>query len=79
MSAGLIDSRVDSSIFGTSKFVKEEDYEKENIYSNIDDMISDTLVNEKSSLNVSDLDKNADEVAENNNENNNDQRKLIKN
>lgn len=43
MAAGLIDSRVDSSIFGTSKFVAEEDSEKEDIYSNIDDMISDTL------------------------------------
>ncbi len=43
MAAGLIDSRVDSSIFGTSKFVKEEDPEKENIFTNIDDMINDTL------------------------------------
>ena len=43
MAAGLIDSRVDSSIFGTSKFVAEEDSEKEDIYSNIDNMISDTL------------------------------------
>ena len=43
MAAGLIDSRVDSSIFGTSKFVKEEDSEKENIFTNIDDMINDTL------------------------------------
>ena len=48
MAAGLIDSRVDSSIFGTSKFAKEEENEnlKENIFSNIDDMISDTLKNE---------------------------------
>ncbi len=45
MAAGLIDSRVDSSIFGTNKFAKEEENEnlKENIFSNIDDMISDTL------------------------------------
>ena len=48
MAAGLIDSRVDSSIFGTNKFAKEEENEnlKENIFSNIDDMISDTLKNE---------------------------------
>ena len=48
MAAGLIDSRVDSSIFGTNKFAKEEKNEnlKENIFSNIDDMISDTLKNE---------------------------------
>ena len=40
MAAGLIDSRVDSSIFGTNKFAKEEENEnlKENIFSNIDDM-----------------------------------------
>jgi segregation and condensation protein B len=93
MAAGLIDSRVDSSIFGTSKFVKEEDSEKENIYSNIDDMISDTLVNEKSNLNDADLDKNEDEDDENededdenededdenNNEDNDDKRKTVKN
>ena len=48
MAAGLIDSRVDSSIFGTSKFVESEKSEnKENIYSNIDDMISDTLTEDK--------------------------------
>ncbi|MDB3873089.1 SMC-Scp complex subunit ScpB [Pelagibacteraceae bacterium] len=48
MAAGLIDSRVDSSIFGTSKFVESEKNEnKENIYSNIDDMISDTLQEDK--------------------------------
>ena len=48
MAAGLIDSRVDSSIFGTNKFAKEEENEnlKENIFSNIDDMIGDTLKNE---------------------------------
>ena len=40
-STGLIDgSNVDSSIFGSSKFLKDElDEKKENIYSNIDDML----------------------------------------
>jgi len=48
LAAGLIDSRVDSSIFGTSKFVEsDQNNDKENIYSNIDDMISDTLDEEK--------------------------------
>ena len=48
LAAGLIDSRVDSSIFGTSKFIDTEKNEKkENIYSNIDDMISDTLNEDK--------------------------------
>jgi segregation and condensation protein B len=48
LAAGLIDSRVDSSIFGTSKFVESDQNEdKENIYSNIDDMISDTLEEDK--------------------------------
>ncbi len=48
LAAGLIDSRVDSSIFGTSKFADIEKSEnKENIYSNIDDMISDTLKEDK--------------------------------
>ena len=44
-SAGLIDSgNVDSSIFGSSKYMKEkEDEKKENIYSNIDDMLSQSL------------------------------------
>jgi len=44
-SAGLIDtSSVDASIFGTGKFFKEsEEDKKENIYSNIDDMLSSTL------------------------------------
>ena len=43
--AGLIDSTdVDSSIFGTGKFYKEKQEEKkENIYSNIDEMLSGTL------------------------------------
>ena len=48
LAAGLIDSRVDSSIFGTSKFVESDQNEdKENIYSNIDNMISGTLEEDK--------------------------------
>ena len=45
--AGLIDStNVDASIFGTGKFYKEKQEEKkENIYSNIDEMLSGTLNN----------------------------------
>ncbi len=44
-SAGLIDSgNIDSSIFGTGKFYKEKQEEKnENIYSNIDEMLNSTL------------------------------------
>ena len=44
-SAGLIDStNIDSEIFGTGKFYKEKQKkEKENIYSNIDEMLSSTL------------------------------------
>ena len=44
-SAGLIDSsNVDTSIFGTGKFFKEQENEKkENIYSNIDDMLNQSL------------------------------------
>ena len=47
-SAGLIDTTsVDSSIFGTGKFYKEKQEEhKENIYSNIDEMLSGTLKSE---------------------------------
>ena len=47
-SAGLIDSTgLDSSIFGTGKFYKEkEENKKENIYSNIDEMLSGTLKSE---------------------------------
>ena len=47
-SAGLIDtSSVDSSIFGTGKFYKEkQEVKKENIYSDIDEMLSGTLKNE---------------------------------
>ena len=48
-SAGLIDSgNVDSSIFGTGKFFKEKnDEKKENIYSNIDDMLNRSLKSEE--------------------------------
>ena len=44
-SAGLIDStNIDSSIFGTGKIYKEkQDNKKENIYSNIDEMLTSTL------------------------------------
>ena len=40
-SAGLIDSTsIDASVFGTGKFYKEKQEEKkENIYSNIDEML----------------------------------------
>ena len=43
--AGLIDSsNIDNAIFGTGKFYKEkQDEKKEDIYSNIDEMLSDTL------------------------------------
>ena len=46
-SAGLIDNvNVDTSIFGTGKFFKEQiEEKKENIYSNIDDMLNQTLDN----------------------------------
>ena len=48
-SAGLIDStNIDASIFGTGKFYKEKQKaKKENIYSDIDEMLSDTLKNEE--------------------------------
>ena len=48
-SAGLIDSgNVDTSIFGTGKFFKEQmDEKKENIYSNIDDMLNRSLKSEE--------------------------------
>ena len=44
-SAGLIDSTsIDASVFGTGKFYKEkQDNKKENIYSNIDEMLDSTL------------------------------------
>ena len=47
-SAGLIDTtELDSSIFGTGKFYKEgEENKKENLYSNIDEMLSNTLKSE---------------------------------
>ena len=43
--AGLIDnSNIDNAIFGTGKFYKEkQDNKKEDIYSNIDEMLSSTL------------------------------------
>ncbi len=45
--AGLIDtSTVQSNIFGTGKFYKEkQEFKKENIYSDIDEMLSSTLKN----------------------------------
>ena len=48
-SAGLIDStNIDASIFGTGKFYKEKQKaKKENIYSDIDEMLSDTLKKEE--------------------------------
>ena len=46
--AGLIDnSAVDSAIFGTGKFYQEkQEGKKEDIYSNIDEMLNSTLKNE---------------------------------
>jgi len=46
--AGLIDSsNVDNAIFGTGKFYKEkQDEKKEDIYSNIDEMLNSTLKEE---------------------------------
>ena len=47
-SAGLIDDTVDSSIFGTSKFFKEQSQEKkEDIYSDIDKAIKDSQKTEE--------------------------------
>ncbi len=47
-SAGLIDSsNVDKAIFGTGKFFKEQEEKKENIYSNIDDLLNSTLKSEE--------------------------------
>jgi len=48
-SAGLIDSgNINASIYGTSKFFKEQtDEKKENIYSNIDDMLNQSLKSEE--------------------------------
>jgi len=47
-SAGLIDTTdLDSSIFGTGKFYKEkQENKKENMYSNVDEMLSGTLKSE---------------------------------
>ena len=47
--AGLIDStNVDNAIFGSSKFFKEkQDEKKEDIYSNIDEMLNSTLDEEE--------------------------------
>ena len=47
--AGLIDtSSVEKSIFGTGKFYKEKEDEKtEDIYSNIDEMLQDTLAEDE--------------------------------
>ncbi len=47
--AGLIDtSSVEKSIFGTGKFYKEKEDEKtEDIYSNIDEMLQDTLTEDE--------------------------------
>ena len=49
--AGLIDvSSIERSIFGTGKFYKEkQDEKKEDIYSNIDDMLQDTLSGDENS------------------------------
>ena len=46
--AGLIDStNIDNAIFGTGKFYREnQDNKKEDIYSNIDEMLSSTLESE---------------------------------
>ena len=48
-SAGLIDNiNIDTSIFGTGKFYKEQiEEKKENIYSNIDDMLNQSLKNDE--------------------------------
>ena len=48
-SAGLIDNtNIDSSIFGTGKFYREkQDEKKENIYTDIDEMLSSTLKKEE--------------------------------
>ena len=48
-SAGLIDGgNIDTSIFGTANYLKEQiDEKKENIYSNIDDMLNRSLKSEE--------------------------------
>ena len=46
--AGLVDTaNVDSTIFGTVKFYKEQEEKKENIYSDIDEMLNSTLKNDE--------------------------------
>ena len=47
--AGLIDStNIDNAIFGTGKFYKEKQHDKnDNIYSNIDEMLNSTLDSEE--------------------------------
>ena len=53
MAAGLIDNRVDSSIFGTAKFAEQDkDKVEKNSYTNIDDMINDTLEKKNNSCNL---------------------------
>ena len=49
--AGLIDtSTIERSIFGTGKFYKEkQDEKREDIYSNIDEMLGDTLLEDENS------------------------------
>ena len=51
--AGLIDStNIDNAIFGTGKFYREkQDGKKEDIYSNIDEMLSSTLDSEEKNKN----------------------------
>ena len=51
--AGLIDStNIDNAIFGTGKFYKEkQDDKKDDIYSNIDEMLSSTLDSEEKNKN----------------------------
>ena len=51
--AGLIDStNIDNAIFGTGKFYKEkQDDKKEDIYSNIDEMLGSTLDSEEKNKN----------------------------
>ena len=51
--AGLIDTTsIDNAIFGTGKFYKEkQDGKKEDIYSNIDEMLSSTLDSEEKNKN----------------------------
>lgn len=47
LAAGLIDNRVDSSIFGTTKFIENDSIDnKDKIYSNNDDTISKSLDDE---------------------------------